>query len=160
MSNPLVSSPELPARSEINWQFLGGLIDPEDLQGGSFDVYTDLQTYQAFRLRKERVGFEGGIGLKTYKRHDRYPIENPCLELVLWPHMPARDTPRGYIDVFDPKPRLKLVWIFDRIEGQKNPYLERIEVEFKSDRLQLRSAEYAIKLLQRASELWPLENKD
>jgi hypothetical protein len=159
MNTSLIPKTMLPAEAKLDWQFLGGLIDLRDLEGGSFEIYTNLQSFQAFRLRKDRVGFEGGIGLKTYERSTRYPTVNPCLELVLWPHMPATDTRRGYVDVFDPKPRLKLVWQFDRHE-QEGMYLERIEAEFKTDKLYLKSAKYALKLLQRAYKLWPQANKD
>ena len=152
---------------EEEWEFLGGLIDPLDLEGEAMKLYIGFTgNCEVFALNKERVGFAGAIGIKSYDRWYRDPdsfkdTRGKAVELLLWPWMPSKDTPRGYIDVFDPHAILNLIWVFKENLFEEKTVLALLwmEVKMKHDRLGLPSAGYAIKLLSKARELWPANQK-
>lgn len=149
--------------TEQGWQFLGGLIDPLDLEEGPLQLYVSFEGQcDVFALRRERVGFPGALAIKTSNRCVRHPVSlneiwAKKVTLILWPYMPAKDTPRGYIDAFDPDKILELQWCLEETEyeGKKLLSLLWMEAEMEHSRLHYPSAGYAIKLLAKARELWP-----
>lgn len=154
----------LPIPANAEWQFLGGLIDPLDLEEGPLELNVSLEgRCSVFALNKERVGFPGAIGIKTGNRSVRHPISLKeiwanTITLFLWPRMPAKDTPAGYIDHFDPENILELQWCFEEkdVDGKKIASIFWMEAEFEHRRLHYPTAGYAIQLLAKARELWPV----
>lgn len=152
---------------EQGWEFLGGLIDPLDLEGGPMKLYVGfIGSCDVFALNEERVGFAGAIGIKSYDRWYRdsdlrKDIKGKAVELLLWPWMPAKDTPRGYADVFDPNAVLNMIWMFKETLFEEQAILSLLwmEVKMKHDRLGSQSAGYAIQLLTKSRELWPSTTK-
>jgi hypothetical protein len=143
-----------------NWEFLGGLIDPRDVKEGPFKLYTDMRDYQAFTLHKERVGFPGCIGLREQNLFD---TDRESLEFNLWERTPPRDTKHGYIDVFERRPNVKIVWTIVK-ETQmgsptKNPLpkLQSVVISMEPTNVHSPVLDYSLKIISKARELWPKE---
>ena len=131
-------------------EFLGGLIDKEDVSDGPFKTYVNLGHYDAFTLRKDCVGFPGCIGLKEI---NLFSEERKRFVMLLWPHTPPKDTKEGYLHIGEPKPVASVVW--NLIKENNKWVVEHIGTEIKIQNIYQPYLDYVIKLLSRAKKIWP-----